>query len=293
MPRTRTADGTVVWILSILLAIVFLLAGIPKLVGASAIGLEAAAMQGFPTWIRVLIGIAEVVGAIALLIPPVATLAALLLALLMVPATVTQHLSAQGGTWVPVIVFLLLLYVAWRRSADVVHDGYRAFIARPHRGLRNGIVAGLIGATAIAIWFLIVDAIAGHPLYTPATLGRGLIAVFGPVPPGTSTATFVITYTIFHYAAFILTGLIAEVFLRMAGSEPSVLLGFVLLFVAFEVGFYAFVGLLQQATPLGELAWWQVLAGNLIAAVAMGSYLWRMHPALRDQFAHALDVRHG
>ena len=41
-------------------------------------------------------------------------------------------------------------------------------------------------------------------------------------------------------------------------------------FVAFEVGFYAFVAVLSQVTPLGELAWWQVMVGNLIAAAAMG-----------------------
>ncbi|MEX2152329.1 MAG: hypothetical protein WD825_03270 [Gemmatimonadaceae bacterium] len=62
-----------------------------------------------------------------------------------------------------------------------------------------------------------------------------------------------------------------------------------MLFAATEVGFYAFVGLLQQATPLGSLAWYNVMIGNLLAAAAMGMYLLRAHPALRDQFHHAID----
>ena len=38
----------------------------------------------------------------------------------------------------------------------------------------EGIVAGLIGAATIAIWFLILDAIEGRPFYTPTVLGTAL-----------------------------------------------------------------------------------------------------------------------
>jgi hypothetical protein len=41
---------------------------------------------------------------------------------------------------------------------------------RPHNFLREGIITGFIGATAIAIWFLIVDTISGRPFYTPILL---------------------------------------------------------------------------------------------------------------------------
>ena len=49
------------------------------------------------------------------------------------------------------------------------------------------------------------------------------------------------------------------------------------------------VGLLQQATPLGSLAWYNVMIGNLLAAGAMGAYLLRAHPELEQQFVHAMD----
>ena len=289
MPQARTADGMVVWILSVLLAIVFLLAGIPKLIGIAPLALQAAAMQGFPAWIRVLVGLMEVIGAIALLFPRVATLAALLLALLMVPATITQHLSTQGGTWVPLLLLVLLLFVAWRRSAVVVHDVYRAFLEHPHHGLRNGVVAGLIGATVIAVWFLVVDSIAGHPFFTPATLGHGLLNAIGFGPETYGLTTDVLVYTAFHFAAFMLVGLTASLVVYMARYQPSILFAFVLLFAVTEVGIYMLVSILDVASPLGRNAWLQIMVGNVIAALAMGTYFWSRHRHLGEHFRRSLD----
>jgi len=64
---------------------------------------------------------------------------------------------------------------------------------------------------------------------------------------------------------------------------------FVVLFAATEVGFYAFVSLLQYATPLGSLAWYNVMGGNLLAAISMGAYLLKAHPELRAEFAEAIS----
>ena len=45
---------------------------------------------------------------------------------------------------------------------------------------RDGVVAGVLGATAVAVWFLGVDIIYAQPLATPEALGRGLLRLFGP-----------------------------------------------------------------------------------------------------------------
>ena len=55
-------------------------------------------------------------------------------------------------------------------------------MAEEHSSVREGFIAGLLGATTIAIWFLILDVIAGHALFTPDLLGRGLISVLGKPP---------------------------------------------------------------------------------------------------------------
>jgi hypothetical protein len=120
-----------------------------------------------------------------------------------------------------------------------------------------------------------------------------LIRIFGPVPDTQSTFFLVAAYSVFHFTAFIVVGLVAAMIVSVANREPSILLGFVVLFAAIEVGFYALVGLLQQATPLGSLAWYNVMIGNLLAAAAMGTYLLRAHPVLREQFRHAIDSPPG
>lgn len=155
---------------------------------------------------------------------------------------------------------------------------------------RDGVVAGIIGATAVAVWFLIVDTIAGHPLYTPRVLGTALFSVLGPLG---SEGPFVhlVAYTVFHYVAFIVIGLIASVIIHWAEREPTVLAGLLILFVAFELAFYGFTALLAEALPMGALAWYQVAAGNLIAATLMGLYLWRVNPSLAREFGDALDGR--
>src|SRR6185437_17070305 len=112
MDRGRSARS-VTWILSIVLAIVFLATGIAKLTGASTFYIQAATMGGFPAWIRVVVGLVEIGGAIALLVPPAAVFGAATLAILMFPAAATQHMSGQGGFWIPVVVFVLLCAVIW------------------------------------------------------------------------------------------------------------------------------------------------------------------------------------
>ncbi|MGV3708644.1 MAG: hypothetical protein ACO1Q7_07365, partial [Gemmatimonas sp.] len=75
-----------------------------------------------------------------------------------------------------------------------------------NRVAREGISAGLIGATAVAAWFFILDLVSGQLLATPVMLGRSLGSLFlGGTEPGTAAAF--LGYTLFHYAAFVLAGL--------------------------------------------------------------------------------------
>ena len=292
MERPRAPLSIAATILSVVLAGVFLAVGIPKIIGVEPLILHAAAMRGFPEWIRVVVAIAEVGGAIGLLIPATSAVAATLLALLMVPAAITQRVSGEPGILVPAVLFLLLLVLAVLRAPDAVRSLWREARHAPHPVFRDGVIAGIIGATAIAVWFFVVDLVASLPFFTPTTLGRAVFSVLGTVPETASPIVHVIAYTAFHYVVFIALGIVAASVVRLAGDEPSVLFGFAILFASFEVGFYAFVAVLSQVTPLGQLPWWQVMVGNLIAAAAMGFFLLRRHPVLREQFRHSLDEKH-
>ena len=155
-----------------------------------------------------------------------------------------------------------------------------------HSIAREGIIAGVLGATGVALWFLIVDTFAGQPFHTPAILGSALLSVFGPAQ-GEGVPTFVIAYTVFHYAVFAGLGALLTFVVHRAESEPSMLAVFLILFIIFELGFYGLVAILAETRFLGAMAWYQIALGNLVAAALMGGYMWRSHPALGEELAHA------
>lgn len=157
-----------------------------------------------------------------------------------------------------------------------------------HTIARDGIVAGILGATAVALWFLGLDMVYRHAFATPEALGRGLLRILGP-RGSEGPAVFVLTYTVFHYVAFILAGLLVAVIVHFAEREPGVLAGALMLFVAFEIGFYALSSALSESPMFGALGWAQVATGNLVAALVMGTYMWRTHPELGRELRHALE----
>ena len=291
MDSTRSLNTVVVWVVDVLVAILFLAVGVPKVFGLETNFFQFAAMRGFPDWIRIVVGVCEIVGAISLLIPRVSAYAAVLLAMLMVPAAITQAVSGQPGVYVPILLFVVLLISAERRNPTAVRGMYRSVTSTPHPLLRSGVIAGVIGATCVAGWFFLVDLISRAPFGTPLVLGHALLTLLRPTPGWASSPVLVVlVYTIFHYVAFIAVGIVAAIVCSWARKEPSILLGFVVLFAAVEVGFYGFVAVLAQASDLRALAWYQVMLGNLIAAIGMGLYLWRFYPQLDEQLRHALDV---
>jgi hypothetical protein len=150
--------------------------------------------------------------------------------------------------------------------------------------LFEGFVAGAIGAVAVAVWFLIVDTIAGRPFFTPAMLGS---AVFWQnLDPAAVQIAFpaVIGYTMLHVLLFALAGAAAAGFAALVETFPTTAFIVVFLFAVFEVGFYIVVAVLAQPL-LGALAWSNVAVGNALAAFGMGFYLWRAHPRLRQRLA--------
>lgn len=161
-------------------------------------------------------------------------------------------------------------------------------MAEGHNSIREGVLAGFLGATAIAVWFLIVDVIAGHPLYTPDLLGRGLISILGKPPAMPDTMmTHVAAYTIFHYVAFAIVGVIVAIVVHQSAQTPAILAGFLIMFVMFEIGAYGLAGLLTES-EFGGLAWYQILVANLVASALMGWFMWVRHPHLKRDLGTAL-----
>jgi hypothetical protein len=148
---------------------------------------------------------------------------------------------------------------------------------------QDGIIAGVIGAAVIAIWFLVIDALNGQPFYTPTVLGTALFkggaGLNAPENLAVSLDT-VLMFTWVHGLVFIILGGIASRLLGVAEQDPNLGFGILLLFVVFEFGFVA-VNLAFAEVVLKALAWQAVLGGNLLAAASMAGYFWWRHPNLR------------
>jgi len=114
MTATRIAAS---WAARIILALVFVGSGVFKL-SANPEAVATFETLGLGQAVRVLVGLAEVLGAIALLVTPLVTPAAIGLAVLMVGA-VASHLLVIGPSAAPATVCLVLsVFVAWQeRSA--------------------------------------------------------------------------------------------------------------------------------------------------------------------------------
>jgi len=146
----------------------------------------------------------------------------------------------------------------------------------------EGIVAGLIGAATVAIWFLILDTIKGRPLYTPTVLGTALFrARAGLTSPESLPVSFeiVLWLTWVHILVFVVIGGAAAWLIRLAERDPNFGFGILLLLVVFMFGFIG-VSLVFAEEVLHALAWPTILIGNLLAAAAMAWYFWRRHPHL-------------
>ena len=146
----------------------------------------------------------------------------------------------------------------------------------------EGIVAGLIGAVTVAVWFFILDAVQGRPLYTPTVLGTALFgnasALDAPqhLPASFETA---LMFTWVHVLAFAVLGGIAAYLLTLAERDPNYGFGILLFFVVFMFGFLV-VAMTFAESVLHALAWPAILVGNLLAAAAMAIYFRRHHPNL-------------
>ena len=148
---------------------------------------------------------------------------------------------------------------------------------------REGTIGGVIGAFALAFWFLIADLIAGQPFYTPALLGArvfgGEVAPVGGGMPD-SAAALVAGYTVLHGLAFVVAGLMIACAMAVFERTPPLLIpGFFFLMVFFEFVYYTYV--IAFVEPVfGAVNWAAILIGNLIAVASMAAFFWRRHPSL-------------
>ena len=121
-PRRRTSS--LLWAAQILLAAFFLFnAALPKLIGSDS-AVQEFGLIGAGQWLRYLVGTTELAGAIGLLTPWLAGLAAAGLAVDMVGATITNATVLRNTTfgpnvWMTAVLCVVFALIAYGRRQQI------------------------------------------------------------------------------------------------------------------------------------------------------------------------------
>jgi hypothetical protein len=152
----------------------------------------------------------------------------------------------------------------------------------PPRGdvLLDGLFTGMIGAIAVALWFLVLDLAAGRPLFTPALLGTVLLRGGAAASHGVIVEPLAVAaYTAFHFVIFIVFGIVVSWLMTLFERFPIMFFVLLVLALCLQLGFFA-LNLALGAALLGQLRPWTVIVANLLAATAMAFYQWKRHPSV-------------
>jgi hypothetical protein len=140
--------------------------------------------------------------------------------------------------------------------------------------IADGVVGGVVAGLVVAVWFLVVDSIAGRPFYTPTALASALTRqAVGP-----PTLRLVTAYTVLHFGVFAVLGTAMAGAIAALRTPPRLLLGVLFGLVAQEVAFYAGL-MLSDASRVAVVPWPHVVAANVVSGFVLMSYLQR---AARD-----------
>lgn len=156
--------------------------------------------------------------------------------------------------------------------------------------LREGVIAGALGATAIAAWTFIVDALTDRLGVTAALLGAWIYEALGAGFGGRGFGAHIVTWLVALYVGVIFIGIVASYMYNGAERKPSLAFGLIMLVLVLELILLNLTGLASQNPIFGGRAWIYGLLGNIIGAVVMGRFLWRSHhPEALWDWEHAND----
>jgi hypothetical protein len=151
----------------------------------------------------------------------------------------------------------------------------------------NGVLAGIVGAAVVAVWFLAVDLVTrGLPFYTPSLLGSIIFAGADASEVTGLNGAAIFAYTGLHGILFLAAGALLAWMFTQFESNPQVGLVLLLLFVTFEAILWG-VGVSLVPALAGVVGAWAILVANVASAAAMFAFLLRRHPHALDRLRQA------
>jgi hypothetical protein len=153
-----------------------------------------------------------------------------------------------------------------------------------NRIVREGLVVGLIGFAAVALFYGAFDFLAARGfLFTVNLLGQA--AFFGLRDPSVLATPFpidltaVVLYTILHLVVALAIGLVVAWLVdHLEGPPAQVRLAVLVIVAGFFVTIFG-IGMVSSSIKM-LLPWWSVVLANALAVVVAGAYLLGRHPGL-------------
>ena len=118
-PRRVRPGAVVLWVTQVVLAAMFVMASLPKLTG-DPVMVELFDAVGAGQWLRYVVGVLELAGAIGLLVARLCGLAALGLTMLLVGATLTNIVALGASPAIPLGYLLVAAVIAWFRRESIL-----------------------------------------------------------------------------------------------------------------------------------------------------------------------------
>ena len=154
--------------------------------------------------------------------------------------------------------------------------------------LEEGVLAGLLGAAVVAVWFLVLDGARGQLFHTPTLLGSVLFLGTEPAEVTGTNGMIIFAYSGLHVVAFLMAGAALAWMVSQFERNPQFGFFLLLLFLLFESLLFSFEAAIFPRL-VGELGTVAVAAANLFSAITMFAFLLGRHPGAIDRLRHALD----
>lgn len=151
------------------------------------------------------------------------------------------------------------------------------------RVFRHGLIGGVLGYATIAVFYALLNALSGRPLWaTAAALGQAILGEAGELDLATFDPRPVLLFNGIHLATFLAIGWISAWLVSEADRHP--VLWYLLLCLGIFVFSHLWAIAYAVALPVtGVVPGWSVLMAGLAAAAVMGLYLWVSDPQLRRE----------
>lgn len=147
----------------------------------------------------------------------------------------------------------------------------------------NGVLAGILGACVVALWFLVLDLVTrGVPFYTPSLLGSIIFGGMDVSEVSEQNGAAIFAYTGLHGILFLAAGTALAWMFTQFERNPQFGMVLLLLFITFEAILWG-VGVSLVPALAGAVGAWAILFANVASAAAMFAFLLGRHPQALEQ----------